>query len=68
MCIRDSLGSLYHELCEPIQAVQVLAQAAEVVKQTVSKVELELFPTPRSWLALTEVTTMLKLYHCAPGA
>jgi tetratricopeptide (TPR) repeat protein len=63
------LGSLYHEICEPLQAEKTLREAATIVQQTA--IDSNRYPssvTPPSLLALQEVTMMLGTCQCAPMA
>lgn len=63
------LGSLYHELGEPIEATIFLHEAATVVYN--AKTEAERCPPslrPSSLFALQEVTASLAICHCAAVA
>lgn len=63
------LGSLYHELSEPIKAVHFLAKAADIVQHTKAYAHQRSIPRKLPSInALVEVTSMLKHLHCAPGA
>ena len=75
------LGSLYHELGEPMEASQILREAALVVQQARAEDDEALAavqcppPTsaaaalrPSSLLALQEVTATLAICHCAAVA
>jgi len=63
------LGSLYHELGEPIEASKFLQEAATVVYN--AKAQAELCPPglrPSALFALQEVTASLAICHCAAVA
>lgn len=63
------LGSLYHELGEPIEASVFLREAAIVVHS--AKIEAERCPAalrPSSLFAMQEVTATLAICHCASVA
>ena len=63
------LGSLHHELGEPLEASVFLREAAIVVQH--AKVEAERCPAalrPSSLFALQEVTATLAICHCASVA
>lgn len=64
------LGSLHHEMNEPLLAQDVLQSAAGVVEEvTASTVNTSsVSATPTSIHALQEVTSMLSICHCAPQA
>lgn len=63
------LGSLYHEICEPLQAETILREAATIVQETTIASNLcPVIATPSSLHALQEVTIMLGTCQCAPVA
>lgn len=63
------LGSLYHEMCEPLQAEAVLREAATIVKHAnVAVDECHAYTRSSSLHALQEVTCMLATCHCSPQA
>jgi tetratricopeptide (TPR) repeat protein len=63
------LGSLHHELCEPLRAAAILQEAAAVVRSVkAATYECPLVTAPSSMYALQEVTAMLSCLHCAPQA
>jgi tetratricopeptide (TPR) repeat protein len=63
------LGSLHHEMCEPLQAEIVLREAATIVKHAITAAdECHASSRPSSLYALQEVTCMLATCHCAPEA
>jgi tetratricopeptide (TPR) repeat protein len=63
------LGSIYHEMCETIRAHRVLCDAAMITRKSVQAMQLK-YPhlIPPSLLAMSEVTSMLSSFHCAPQA
>jgi hypothetical protein len=63
------LGSLYHENGDPLQATNVLREAAIIVQGTVSSSTLcPVIAIPSTLFALQEVTAMLGTFQCAPMA
>jgi len=63
------LGSLHHERNEPLEAQEVLQNAASIVQNVAaSTVNYPALVTPSSLHALREVTHMLSVCHCAPQA
>lgn len=63
------LGSLYHEMCEPLQAEAILGEAATIVQQTATASDLcPTYTTPSLFRALQEVTMMLGNCQCAAMA
>jgi len=61
------LGSLYHEMSEPLQADHVLNQAVQMLDGAISACEYEV-ALPSSIHILREVGSMLANNHCAPEA
>lgn len=63
------VGSLHHEMCEPLQAETVLREAATIVQHANTAAdEIHFTARPSSLYALQEVTFMLATCHCAPQA
>jgi tetratricopeptide (TPR) repeat protein len=63
------LGSLYHEIGDPLNATTVLREAATIVQGTVSSSSLcPAITIPSTLYALQEVTAMLGTFQCAPMA
>jgi len=56
------VGSIYHEMCEPLLACRIFEQASQIMQQASIG-----FSSP-SLFALSEVTLMLATTHCAPEA
>lgn len=59
------IGSLYHEMCEPLNAITILQEAYQVLQLCRSHTSPHLFSSLR---ALREVTKMLATSHCAAQA
>lgn len=63
------LGSYYHELCEPIQAKQILREGSIVIQQTLAAARNDTSASiPSSLIALQEVVNMVATCQCAPQA
>lgn len=62
------LGSLYHELSEPLEAEKNFREAAAVVQQAIASNLSSSFTTLSSLRALQEVTMMLGTCQCAAMA
>lgn len=63
------LGSLYHEVGDPLKATAVLSEAAVIVQGTVTSSTLcPAIAIPSTLFALQEVTAMLGTFQCAPMA
>lgn len=63
------LGSLYHEVGDPLKATTVLREAAIIVQGTVTSSTLcPAIAIPSTLFALQEVTAMLATFQCAPMA
>jgi tetratricopeptide (TPR) repeat protein len=63
------LGSLYHEVGDPLKATTVLNEAAIIVQGTVTSSTLcPAIAIPSTLFALQEVTAMLGTFQCAPMA
>lgn len=62
------LGSLYHEIGDPINATTVLHEAATLVQDTISSSLSPAITMPSTIFALQEVTAMLASFQCAPMA
>jgi tetratricopeptide (TPR) repeat protein len=63
------LGSLYHEIGDPLNATTVLSEAATIVQGTVSTSSIcPAIAIPSTLYALQEVTAMLGTFQCAPMA
>jgi tetratricopeptide (TPR) repeat protein len=63
------LGSLYHEINEPLEASVVFKEAALIVAQTIDVAQqCQSITVASSLHALQEVTNMLSLCPCAPVA
>jgi tetratricopeptide (TPR) repeat protein len=63
------LGSIYNEMCDSMRAHKVLCDAAMITRKSVQAMQLR-YPhlIPPSLLAMSEVTSMLSAFHCAPQA
>jgi len=61
------LGSLYHEMSEPIQADFVLNQAVQMLDGAINACDFDM-ALPSSIYILREVASMLANNHCAPEA
>jgi tetratricopeptide (TPR) repeat protein len=59
------IGSLYHEMCEPLNAITILQEAYQVLQLCRSHASPHLFSSLR---ALREVTKMLATSYCAAQA
>ena len=62
------LGSLFHEMSDPIQADHVLNQSVEMLSGAISACQQNAHNIPSSIFILREVASMLANNHCAPEA
>jgi len=61
------LGSLYHEICEPLIALSILQEAAEMIHHATER-QGSRISKPSNFMALREMADMLTHSQCAPQA